>query len=83
MKILIILSIFLLTSCSSIDNNTNQYKIERKANDFAMTECEQLTQLQDKSFKSVVLKLQEVIDLYRICEVKRDTLQKFIESEVK
>lgn len=82
MKILIILSIFLITSCSSIDN-TNQYKIERKANDFAMTECEQLTQLQDKSFKSVVLKLQEVIDLYRICEVKRDTLQKFIENEVK
>lgn len=81
MKMFMILVAILLSSgCSNKKEYTN-IDIQRRAPDLGMTKCEDIKELEDGSFKSVALKLQETVSLYYICEEKRKSLEDFINNK--
>lgn len=83
-KCLIILLVCLVSGCASKkDNQVIDLKVERRAPDIAMQKCEDLEKLKDGKFETVVLKLQEVVSKYKVCEEKRKALETFINEEVK
>lgn len=70
--------LFLVSSCT---NYIEKDKVQRVPPSIGMQKCEDLTQLNDNTFKAVILKLNEVVGLYKECENKRESLQKFIEKD--
>lgn len=81
--IMVLIFSFLLYGCANKKEEKVEIKKEeiRRAPDVAMKKCEELKELKDGSFRSVVLKLQEISALYYECEEKRSSLQKFIENK--
>lgn len=82
MKYLFIFFVFLCTSCANNkDNIVVRQDDIRRAPDLAMQKCEDLKELKTGSFEEVALKLQEISNLYHICESKRQSLQDFINKK--
>lgn len=79
-KILIISLIILVSGCAS-DNKITNIELERRAPDIAMQQCQKIDEIQDGSFESIVMKIEDILEKYRICEAKRKALQDFIENK--
>lgn len=82
MKIIVCFIAFLCVSCAKKEDNVVINKEDfRRAPDIAMIKCEDLKPLENGNFDTVALKLQEVSNLYYKCELKRKSLQDFIENK--
>lgn len=82
----ICLFVALMSGCSSKPTkntviDTSDVVIERNPPSQAMIECERLKPLNDKTFSSAILKIQEIALLYNDCESKRHALEDFINKK--
>lgn len=80
---LILCYFFFIAGCRTtskivLDENID---IKRTPPAESMLQCKKINELTDDSFSSVVLKLSEYIEAYKICENKRSELSEYIESE--